>query len=230
MCLYMHQLWREMEGSNKINMQDPFHIWSFSLYLWVTTLFEFHCFPQQINGSLLSKLSPSGLYDLLSCRSLTRNSYMHGKNERHKIGSSMTCIGLIFVVLFDTRKHFMHFLLDMCVFRARTRALWVHGPVALCIQGTLTCILTSHSLKMNGKWILSKGISLKFLVQFSLFLRCLKNKTWASQVSKVRNNDLYCSYFRVTFWYAKIFHAFSVTHLRFLSEFLLRIIAPESDS
>ena len=73
-----------MEGSNKINMQDPFHIWSFSLYLWVTTLFEFHCFPQQINGSLLSKLSPSGLYDLLSCRSLTRNSYTHGKNERHK--------------------------------------------------------------------------------------------------------------------------------------------------
>ena len=51
---------------------------------WVTTLFEFHCFPQQINGSLLSKLSPSGLYDLLSCRSLTRNSYTHGKNERHK--------------------------------------------------------------------------------------------------------------------------------------------------
>ena len=34
---------------------------------WVTTLFEFHCFPQQINGSLLGKLSPSGLYDLSSC-------------------------------------------------------------------------------------------------------------------------------------------------------------------
>jgi hypothetical protein len=84
MYLYMHQLWREMEGSDKLNMRDSFHIWSFSLYLWVTTLFEFHCFPQQINGSLLSKLSPSGLYDLLSCRSLTRNSYTHGKNERHK--------------------------------------------------------------------------------------------------------------------------------------------------
>jgi hypothetical protein len=52
-------------------------------------------------------------------------------------GGTMTCIVLAVVLfLFDTRKHFMHFLLDICVFQARTRALWVHGPVAFYIQGT----------------------------------------------------------------------------------------------
>ena len=74
-----------MEGNGRFkkkNIRDSFHILVFlTLIIWVTTLFEFHCFPQQINGSLLSKLSPSGLYDLLSCRSLTRT--LTHKNERH---------------------------------------------------------------------------------------------------------------------------------------------------
>lgn len=61
-CVYI--LWKDTEGSNIINMQDPFPIWSFLIYLWVTTLFKLLCVPHHINRILLGKLSRSGWYDL----------------------------------------------------------------------------------------------------------------------------------------------------------------------
>ena len=132
-----------------------------------------------------------------------------------QMSKTMTSIVLTFVLLLDTLKNLMHFLLDIYVFQARTRELLgprSRGPLyPRYINMLFNCLF----IKINANEFPWRGFLEKSWVQFCLSL----SGVWITrpkppQFPRWGTMNCICSYFRVSFRYAKTFHFVLKAHYR----------------